>query len=109
MLIVLNLNISYAKRFKKYIWIAIITILTFGLNWFADDYKKIITNSSSGISSKSRIIIQILYFQITYLITINLDQNTDFYNLTFPFLKKLDYRFFNYFIFRSIFIIHYLN
>ena len=40
---------------NNFILISIFTILVFGLIGFADDYKKIKSNSSSGISSKIRI------------------------------------------------------
>ncbi len=108
LLIILSVLVStflWADLTNSFIWIAIITILIFGLIGFADDYKKIKNNSSLGISSKVRISFQIIFgFFITYLIIINLDSNIS-NSMTFPFFKNLiiDFGIFYYLI--SIFII----
>ncbi len=90
---------------NNFILISIFTILVFGLIGFADDYKKIKSNSSSGISSKIRIFFQIIFgLLITYLIIDNLNSSIS-NSMTFPFFKNLiiDFGFFYFFI--STFII----
>ena len=92
LLIILSVLVStilWADLQNNYIWISILTILLFGAIGYADDYKKIKNNSSSGVSSKIRIIFQIFFaFITTSLIINNLhpDLNT---SMTFPFFKNL--------------------
>ena len=108
LLIILSVLVStfiWADLRNTFIWIAIITILIFGFIGFADDYKKIKNNSTSGLSSRVRIFFQIIFgLFITYLIIINLDSNIS-NSMTFPFFKNLivDFGIFYYLI--SIFII----
>ena len=108
LLIILSVLVStilWADLKNNFIWIAILTILIFGLIGFADDYKKIKINSSSGISSKVRIIFQIFFgLIITYLIIRNLDVNIST-SMTFPFFKNLIIDFGIFYFFISIFII----
>ena len=64
LLIILSILVSvflWADLRNNFIWISIITILLFGLIGFADDYKKVKTNSSRGISSLVRVSFQILF------------------------------------------------
>ena len=78
LLIILSVFVStilWADLKNIYIWILILTIFIFGTIGFADDYKKITSNSSNGISSKIRILLQIIFLLITYLILLNLDPN----------------------------------
>ena len=87
------------------IWILLSTILIFGSIGFADDYSKIKSNTSKGISSKIRIIFQIIFsFFITYLILINLDPSIS-KSMTFPFFKNLIIDFGIFYFLISIFII----
>ncbi len=108
LLIILSILVSvflWADLRNNFIWISIITILLFGLIGFADDYKKVKTNSSRGISSLVRVSFQILFgLLVTYLIVLNLDPIIS-NSMTLPFFKNLiiDFGFFYFFI--SIFII----
>ncbi len=108
LLIILSVLVStiiWADLENNFIWISILTIVIFGLIGFADDYKKIKSNSSSGISSKVRIIFQIFFaFCITYLIIENLDSNIS-NSMTFPFFKNLIINFGIFYFLISIFII----
>ncbi len=108
LLIILSVLVStilWADLQNRFIWIAILTISIFGLIGFADDYKKIINDSSVGISSRIRIVFQIIFgFLITYLIIINLDPNIS-NSMTFPFFKNLIIDFGLFYFFISIFII----
>ncbi len=102
---VLVSTIIWADLRNNFVLISILTILIFGLIGFADDYKKIKLNSSSGISSKSRIIFQIISsLLITYLIIYNLEPNIS-NSMTFPFFKNLIIDFGIFYFFISIFII----
>ena len=108
LLIILSVLIStilWGDLENNFVWIAILTIIIFGVIGFADDYKKIKTNKSRGISSKLRIVFQIIFaLIITYLIIINLDPKIS-KSMTFPFLKNLIIDFGIFYFFISIFII----
>ncbi len=108
LLIILSVLIStllWGDLKNNFIWISIFTILSFGLIGFADDYAKIKSNSSSGISSLIRIIIQIIIgLLITYLIILNLNPEIS-NSMTFPFFKNLIVDFGIFYFLISIFII----
>ena len=108
LLIILSVLVStilWSDLKNIFIWISILTILLFGLIGFADDYKKIKTNSSSGISSQVRICFQIIFgLIITYLIVSNLVPSIS-NSMTFPFFKNLIIDFGLFYFLVSIFII----
>ena len=108
LLIILSVLIStilWGDLSNNFVWIANLTIIIFGIIGFADDYKKIKTNNATGISSKVRIIFQIIFaLFITYLIIINLDSKIS-NSMTFPFLKNLIIDFGIFYFLISIFII----
>ena len=108
LLIILSVFVStiiWADLQNIFIWILLLTILIFGSIGFADDYKKIKSSTSDGISSKIRIIFQIIFsFFITYLILINLDPSIS-KSMTFPFFKNLIIDFGIFYFLISIFII----
>jgi len=108
LLIILSVLVStiiWADLQNIFIWISILTIIVFGSIGFADDYKKIKSNTSNGISSKIRILFQIIFsLLITYLILMNLDSSIG-KSMTFPFFKNLIIDFGIIYFFISIFII----
>ncbi len=108
LLIILSVLVStilWADLNNNFIWISILTILIFGFIGFLDDFKKIKTNSSVGISSMFRIIFQIIFsLLITHLIINNLNLNIS-NSMTFPFFKNLIIDFGIFYFFISIFII----
>ena len=108
LMIILSVIVStflWADLNNNFVWISILTILSFGLIGFIDDYYKIKSNSSNGVSSKKRIIIQIILgFIISYLIINNLDKQIS-NSMTFPFFKNLIIDFGIFYFFISIFII----
>ncbi len=108
LLIILSVLVSvllWADLSNNFIWIAVLTIVSFGIIGFIDDYKKIVTKSSYGLSSRIRIIFQIIFgFVITYLIIQNLDPNIS-NSLSFPFFKNLIIDFGIFYFVISIFII----
>ena len=67
LLIILSVFVStiiWADLQNIFIWILLLTILIFGSIGFADDYSKIKSNTSKGISSKIRIIFQIIFLTV---------------------------------------------
>ncbi len=108
LLIILSIFVSFilwTDLKNNFVWIAIITLFGFGLIGFIDDYKKIKSNSVYGLSSKIRILFQILFsLLITYLIINNLETNIS-NTLSFPFFKNLIIDFGIFYFFISIFII----
>jgi UDP-N-acetylmuramyl pentapeptide phosphotransferase/UDP-N-acetylglucosamine-1-phosphate transferase len=61
---------------------------TFGLLGAYDDYQKIKKNNSSGVSSKFKILIQILLALIGILILYIFSDSSELKNLYFPFFKN---------------------
>tara|TARA_B100000965_G_scaffold3130_1_gene2494 strand:- start:117 stop:1202 length:1086 start_codon:yes stop_codon:yes gene_type:complete len=74
---------------NPYNWFLIYIAGSFGLLGAYDDYKKIKKNHSSGISSKSKIIIQIILALIGILIIYFFSESNEIKNLYFPFFKNL--------------------
>ncbi len=108
LLIILSVLVStiiWSDLSNNFIWISILTIIIFGFVGFIDDFKKIKSNSSFGISPKIRIVLQIVFgLLITYLIISNLDTNIS-NSMTFPFFKNLIIDFGIFYFLISIFII----
>ena len=102
---VLVATFLWADLKNNFIWISILTIISFGIIGFVDDYYKIESNSSTGISSYTRILIQIILgLVITYLVINNLDPKIS-NSMTFPFFKNLIIDFGIFYFLISIFII----
>ena len=76
-------------KFKKYLFFFIIYAISFGLLGVYDDYKKIKLKNSSGISSKIKILIQIILAIIGIVFLTKFSNNTELTNLFFPFFKNL--------------------
>ena len=78
----------WARLTNIFIWITLLSCFSFGLIGFIDDYKKIISQKSQGLTASTRIIFQVLIsFLIIFLIYSYLPES---YNtkLNFPFLKN---------------------
>ena len=72
---------------NPYVWIILIITIGFGLLGAIDDYKKLASYSSKGISGKMKLLIQsILTIAITYWITKSMPEGLG-YTVTVPFLK----------------------
>ena len=79
----------WADLSNPYNWLLIFITFSFGILGAFDDYKKIKNNNSKGISSKLKLIVQIILCLISLLILyyfIDAEQTT---NLYFPFFKNL--------------------
>jgi len=107
-LIILSIIISvslWSDLQNDFIWIGLLTLLSFGFIGLADDYKKIKFNSTKGLGSRTRIFLQILIsFLIVYLIIISLNQNIGT-SISFPFFKNLNIDFGIFYLIIGIFII----
>jgi len=74
---------------NSYNWFLIYIAGSFGLLGAYDDYKKIKKNNSSGVSSKFKIVIQIILALIGILIIYFFSESNEINNLYFPFFKNL--------------------
>tara|TARA_B100000900_G_scaffold355497_1_gene324768 strand:- start:3668 stop:4753 length:1086 start_codon:yes stop_codon:yes gene_type:complete len=90
---------------NKNILFCLYIVVSFGLLGALDDYKKIKHNNSSGISSKFKIIVQILLSIIGITVFIYFSDNKDINNLYFPFFKNLIINLGWFFIPFSVFVI----
>ena len=79
----------WADLFNPYNWLLIFITFSFGLLGAFDDYKKVKNNNSSGISSKYKLIIQIILALISLVILYNLVDSDLTKNLYIPFFKNL--------------------
>ena len=107
-IILLGLIISvllWADLSNIYIIFCLYIVFTFGLLGAYDDYKKIKNGNSQGISSKSKLIVQIILAMIGMIILTYLIDYQEFKNLYFPFFKNLVVNLGWFFIPFSIFVI----
>ncbi len=74
---------------NPYNWFLIYIAASFGLLGAYDDYKKIKKNHSSGVSSKFKIIIQIILGLIGIFIIYNFSESVEIKNLYLPFFKNV--------------------
>jgi len=74
---------------SPYIWVLIFIVASFGLLGAYDDYKKIKKNNSTGVSSRFKILIQIILALIGIMIIFFTSESTEIKNLYFPFFKNL--------------------
>ena len=74
---------------NPYIWFLIFIVGSFGLIGVYDDYKKIKGKNSSGMSSRLKIISQIILAIIGILILVYFIESKELKNLYFPFFKNL--------------------
>jgi phospho-N-acetylmuramoyl-pentapeptide-transferase len=107
-IILLGLIVSvilWADLTNIYILFCLYIVLSFGLLGAYDDYKKIINSDSSGISSKFKIIAQVILATIGLVILAYFIEYNEFRNLYFPFFKNLIINLGWFFIPFSIFVI----
>ena len=79
----------WADIYNPYNWLLIFITLSFGILGAFDDYKKIKNTNSRGLSSKIKLLIQILLCLISLIIFYNFIESDLKTNLYFPFLKTL--------------------
>ena len=111
-IILLGLIVSvllWADLTNIYILFCLYIVSTFGLLGAYDDYRKIKSNSSSGISSKFKIVMQIFLATLGLFILTYFVEYQEFKNLYFPFFKNLIINLGWFFIPFSIFIVDLMN
>jgi len=79
----------WADLSNAYNWVLIFITFSFGLLGAFDDYKKIKNNNSKGISSKLKLLIQIIFGLISLIILYKFVESDKTTNLYFPFFKNL--------------------
>ncbi len=107
-LIILSILISsvlWTDLQNSFVWIGLLTLISFGSIGILDDYKKIKTNSSNGLRAITRIIFQLSLSLIVSLIILKiLDDQIDT-SIAFPFFKNLIINFGYFYIIISMFIL----
>mgnify|MGYP001402321572 FL=1 len=88
-----------------YIWFLIYIVGSYGMLGAFDDYKKVKSKNSSGISFKFKIISQIILALVGIIVLSYLSDNQNLQNLYFPFFKNLIVNLGWFFIPFGIFII----
>ena len=88
-----------------YVIFALYIAISFGVLGAYDDYRKIKFKDSSGISSKIKILIQIILAVIGIVFLLNFSDNGELKNLFFPFFKNLVLNLGWFFIPFSVFVI----
>ncbi len=74
---------------NKYVWLAMFTMVSFGLIGFWDDYLKIVAKNATGMVARRKMILQILLSGIIGLVLIYLGLKGEFIlSLSFPFFKQ---------------------
>ncbi|MGD8539179.1 MAG: phospho-N-acetylmuramoyl-pentapeptide-transferase [Candidatus Aminicenantes bacterium] len=74
---------------NTFVWIAMFTMISFGLIGFWDDYLKIIKKKPSGMVARRKLILQIVMSGLIGLVLIYLGLKGDFnLNMSFPFFKQ---------------------
>ncbi len=79
----------WGDLYNPYNWLLIFITLSFGILGAFDDFKKIKNNNSKGISSKIKLVIQILLALLSLFIFYNFIETDLKTNLYFPFFKNL--------------------
>ena len=85
---------------------------SFGLLGAYDDYKKISNSNSTGISSKFKIIMQIVLAMVGLIVLMYFVEYEEFKNLYFPFLKNFVINlgwFFLFLVLRNLFTNYFFN
>ena len=91
-LILASMSISvilWADLFNKFIWICMLSSLSFGFIGFVDDYQKIKYNNHKGIKASKRILFQIVFSLFFIFLIKNAVSNEIINTLSFPFFKNL--------------------
>ena len=97
--------LMWADLTNIYVLFALYIVISFGALGAYDDYKKIKFENSSGISSKLKILIQIILATIGILFLSKFSDNNELTNLYFPFFKNLVINLSWFFIPFAIFVI----
>tara|TARA_Y100000590_G_scaffold393322_1_gene471508 strand:+ start:7018 stop:8103 length:1086 start_codon:yes stop_codon:yes gene_type:complete len=102
---ILSGTLLWADLKNSYIWVLLFVATSFGMLGAIDDYLKIKRNNSNGISSRAKIVWQIILSLIAIMLLLNFESNEHTKNLYFPFFKNLTLHLGLFFIPFAIFII----
>ncbi len=98
-------TLLWADLSNSYIWVLLMVATSFGLLGALDDYLKIKHSNSRGISSATKIILQIVLSLFAVLLLMKFGNNDHLKELYFPFFKNLSLHLGLFFIPFAIFII----
>jgi len=98
-------TLLWADLNNFYVWILLVVATSFGLLGAVDDYLKIKHNNSKGISSRMKIVWQIILSLVAVFLLIKYGDNEHLKNLYFPFFKNLTLHLGLFFIPFVVFII----
>ncbi len=98
-------TLLWADLKNSYIWVLLMVVTGFGLLGAVDDYLKIKHNNSIGITSKMKIIYQIILSLFAVYLLLKFGDNEHLKNLYFPFFKNFVLHLGLFFIPFAIFII----
>ncbi|MBA4416447.1 MAG: phospho-N-acetylmuramoyl-pentapeptide-transferase [Syntrophus sp. (in: bacteria)] len=96
-------TLCWADLKNQYIWLVALTMVAFGAIGFADDIRKLRSQSGKGISGRTKLLFQVFF---ALLIGVFLISRPDFITeLTIPFFKNATPDLGIYYIFLCVFII----
>jgi phospho-N-acetylmuramoyl-pentapeptide-transferase len=82
-------TVLWANPKSPYVWVVLGVTLSFGLIGFYDDYLKIIKQTHTGISGRTRLIIEAVIAVVACTALANLGRGPIATSLVFPFFKEL--------------------
>ena len=71
-----------------YVWIPILSLISFGMIGFFDDYIKITQKNHKGLSSRHKLL-SLIFVSLIILILVYLNNKNQFGQITLPFLKDI--------------------
>ena len=98
-------TLLWADLSNPYIWVLLFVSTSFGSLGFMDDYLKIKRKNSRGISSRMKLIWQIILSLIAIFLLLKFADNEHLKNLYFPFFKNFTFHLGLFFIPFGLFII----
>jgi len=107
-LIILSILISsflWTDLQNSFVWIGLLTLISFGSIGIIDDYKKIKSNSSNGLRAITRIIFQLILALLVSLIILKILDDQFDTSIAFPFFKNLIINFGYFYLIISVFIL----
>jgi phospho-N-acetylmuramoyl-pentapeptide-transferase len=82
-------TVLWANPANHYVWISLGVMLTFGAVGFYDDYLKVTKQTHSGVSGKSRLLVEAAIAALACYFVVSLGRTPFATSLTFPFFKEL--------------------
>ena len=98
-------TLLWADLKNSYVWVLLMVATSFGLLGFVDDYLKIKRKNSQGISSRMKLLFQIILSLIAIFLLLKFGNNEHLENLYFPFFKNITLHLGLFFIPFALFII----